>query len=146
MFVFRERCQVYRTSPTFLLRDFLLWDILVIRLQDGTLVSIEQVKRCLQHAPLEPGIAGNSERSSKWETHPKCPGRRNCLGMFPYQTDLRRCEAGAFETMGERADGARAAWSDGHEENGVDVIVVKQASDDFRTFTHPGWMRAAAHE
>lgn len=44
--------------------------------------------------------------------------------MFPHKTDLRRGQAGAFETMGERADGARAAWSDGYQENGVDVVIV----------------------
>jgi hypothetical protein len=47
--------------------------------------------------------------------------------MFPHQTDLCGRKAIPFKIMCQRADGARAGGSDGHEEHGIHLILRQQA-------------------
>lgn len=61
--------------------------------------------------------------------------------MFPHQADLCGRQPVAFEVMCQRADGARAGRSDGHEEHGIDLVLRQQAGQLMDGGRHGAGMR-----
>ena len=71
------------------------------------------------------------------ERYPERSRWVDLLGVLANQANARGRESFSFEVVSKPADGARALWSDGHQNYGGHTVVVKKLAHLVACLFHP---------
>lgn len=70
-----------------------------VLLEHWTIRALAQMQCLLNNIYLKFWIIGVAQGPAKWKGDPKSTGRFDCLGMLPYQADLRCNDSFGFNIM-----------------------------------------------
>ena len=134
-------------QPFHVFRIALIRCVLVEIVEDDRAIgALKQSEDGSQDVHLKGGIIRRAERTAKIERHPKGARWAKKGGVLTDEAEPGGRDAGMFKVVGDRANGARAIWSDRHQQGGVDLVFLEQACEFVARRFDLVWFPSGTHE